>query len=153
MKKIFSPDKLLLMFVLISAFVSFFYLFKAFQDIGLNVRLDMRAEANITRWQIEEDGKGSKFIIGAFYEYFLDGVKHEGRTIFNDINFLNYSAALDGVKELSNKKLLASYSSKDVDFSKLDYRFKIKNSVYSFVSLGVLFYFLALRKRMKKFEC
>ena len=152
MKKVFKPSHVTLVFIVISAIVTFFYLWKAGQEIWLSRILDKRTEAHITQWQIDEESKSGKYIIGVFYEYFVDGIKHEGKTIFSKEKFLNYYAAIDAITKLSKMKLDVSYCSNDVHFSKIDHHFKIKDTIYFAISSTVLFYFFILRRGVKKFE-
>lgn len=152
MKKIISIDKAMIFFILISSFVFLFYFFKAMQDIRFYLVLDRQTQAHIVRWQLDEEKKSEKVILGVLYEYVSDGVKYEGQTIFRDKNFLNLQAAKDEVGKLSKRKLLVSYSSENPNLSYLDYHFKVKRILYSAISLAVLIYFIILGRKLKKFE-
>lgn len=152
MKKLVSSSSIVLAFILIPGVLSFVYLWKSLIDINLSLKLDKETQSYITRFQIDEEVKKDKFIVGVSYEYYVDGNKYVGKTLFSKRKFLSYFAAMDAINKLSNNPPKVSYSSKDVTFSQLDHHFSFKNSIYFCISFGVLVYFIVLRRSFKKFE-
>ena len=151
MKFILRSNYLVIVLIIISSFITFYYMWNAAADLRRLSILDRQAEGIVTRWQINEK-KGGKYFIGASYEYDVDGSRHEGVTIFSNFKFLNYYAALDMVKKLSKDKLKVWYSSKNTYLSTLEYRFSAKNTIYFVVSFFVLLYFLFLTRYIKNME-
>ena len=149
MKNIFKSSNIITILIILSAVTSLYFLWKSVVDIRMRNILDKKTPASITDWQINEKDEGIYFI-GVSYNYSVDNKKHEGKTIFSKQKFLNYYAALDTISKLSKQDLMVWYSSKNIHLSTIDYRFQVKNLLYFFIAISVLFYFVLLKNNMIK---
>lgn len=149
MKRLLKSNLTLFFLIMLSAGVMCFYLSKSIMDVGRYTLLNGRSKAFITGWQIDEEKEG-EYIVGATYDFDIDGKKHQGQKMFNERKFFNYYAALDAIIKLSKQDLHVWYSSKNHNLSELNFHFKVKNLVYFFLSFSLLFYFVLIAKRIKK---
>ncbi len=138
--------------ITVICFAGLIFLFFAIRSIfSLNdyYALDRKTAADVFSWEIRKIK--DYYYLAAHYKYDTGHGKKEAETVL-DGRFLNYSAAFDALQQFAKRDYMAFYASKAPQKVTILKDFSLKNLIYTFVSFGVLIYFLILKRRFQKFN-
>lgn len=131
--------------VIVTALISVFFLGKASVGVSDYFSLDRKARAFPEGWKIE-DRDSSSYAILVSYHFFVEKERFEGQIEFAKPYFLNKEFAEKAVKKLSSQSWEVFFSEKDPLKNSLQREFPFKLCIHAFLILGVLVYFIFLKK-------
>jgi hypothetical protein len=131
--------------LILTSLLSVFFIGKMAREMVAYFSLDQQGKALAVKWEVVEKSP-SAFALAASY-HFLDGDRlFEGFTEFPKPYCLNRLAAENVIREFASKEWNVFYKSSDAAFSSLQKMFPFKVVFQAILTLGVLVYFLVLKK-------
>jgi hypothetical protein len=120
-----------------------------FSAIALNnlfnfALLNAETPAQITQWQVREISS-SRFAIEADYTFQVHGVPYQGKTKFEDPQFLNRYAAETHIRVMDSKSWKTWYRDSNPTRCNLEKEFPKKSCLQALLTVGVCAYFFLSR--------
>lgn len=125
--------------------VSLFTLGKASYGCLKYVLLSGKENAYIDKWEIEEKNSSS-FAIEISYHFFINEKKVMGKTELAKPFFLSRKAAEEAIKTLEKKSWSVFFSPSRIEINTLQRHFPFRDCIHALLSIGVVIYFLLLRR-------
>jgi len=112
------------------------------------IRLNAKAQASVTTVQVCTLS-ASRFAIEASYRYEVGGVTYNGKTKFENPQFMNHFAAEHYAKLLSARRWETWYRQGDPAISSLERQFPQKRCLQALLTVGVFAYFYFARGMLR----
>jgi hypothetical protein len=108
-------------------------------------KLSRPVSAQVVEWKVQEISPSS-FAIEALYTYEVQGKRYSGKTLFDKPIYLNPYAAASDLKKWEALTWQAWIQPSHPEISSLQRNFPSKKIVHALLTLGVVLYFLFLRR-------
>lgn len=131
--------------LVVTALVSVFFLGKASIGIWGFFSLDGKSKALIEGFKIEEKDS-SAYALLVSYHFFVGKERVEGQVELVKPYFLNRESAEKAIKKLSSQEWEVFFSTGKVQKNSLQRVFPFLPCIHAFLVLGILVYFIFLRK-------
>ncbi len=112
--------------------------------------LNAQAPAQILNWQVC-DLSSSRYAVSADYQFTINGVVYDGKTVFENPHYLNRFAAEHSIRHHSNHSWKAWYRESNPLRSSLEREFPMKKCLHALLTLGVFGYFFFARGMVSRF--
>jgi hypothetical protein len=122
------------------------FLISAALDLWGYLRLEKKSIATVDKWRIIEKSS-SQFALRASYTFNVQGKTYQGKTILSKPYHLNRISAEKQVKIYTAQQWPVWYQPSHPKNSSIEHIFPFKKCFYSFMLLGIFFYFIYLRNR------
>lgn len=142
-------NKILCGLLIITALVSVFFLGKACLGTIGYFSLDGKTKAFVDSWQMEEKDPAS-FALKACYHFFIGEEKVLGQTEFMKPYFFNKESAEKAIKKLRVQEWEVFYSTSKKQKNSLQKAFPFQDCIHAFLTLGILIYFIFLKKWLER---
>ena len=142
--------KLWLVLLIVSGGIALWFSGIALVGLWDFTQLDARTPATVLKWEIQ-DLSSSRFAIAADYRYEVKGASYNGKTVFENLQFLNRFAAENQVKQIEDKRWEAWYSQCNPFHSSLEREFPQKQCLQALLTVGVFAYFYFARSMLLRF--
>lgn len=110
-------------------------------------RLGTSAPAKVTDWGVKELSS-SQFGVEVCFEFEAAGKSFRGKTLFDSPVYLNPFSAEEAIKSLKKEAFAVWFQSSDPSMCSLQKEFPLKSLVNALVTLGVVFYFISISKKL-----
>jgi hypothetical protein len=107
--------------------------------------LNAQTSVKILNWQVCEL-TSSRFALEADYQFELNGVTYDGKTIFENPQFLNRFAAENYMRINGSQSWKTWYWTSHPTYNSLEKEFPRKQCLHALLTLGVFVYFLFARR-------
>jgi 4-amino-4-deoxy-L-arabinose transferase-like glycosyltransferase len=135
--------------VILTALVSIWFLSKALWQLWGYFSLNAQTKAEVFEWKVVEKSS-AQFRIEAQYHFHVQDIRHEGKTQFSDLSFLNPYAAEGAIDKLKHQDWTAWYNQNDPNKSSLQKIVPFKACFHAILTLGVLVYFFFLKNFLRR---
>lgn len=125
--------------------ISLFTLGKASYGCLKYVLLSSKQNAYIDNWKIEEKNSSS-FSIEISYHFFINDKKVLGKTELAKPFFLSRKAAEEAVETLQKKSWSVFFPPSHIEMNTLQRHFPFRDCIHALLSIGVVIYFLILKR-------
>lgn len=129
--------------VILAAGVALWFCVIAGYQLYHYLRLGSCAEAKVVAWNVKELDS-SRFAIESIFEFQVDGVPYQGKSLLTSPIYLNPFAADEAIKLRDKEALFVWYQASNPLISSLSKEFPLKSFLHALLTLGVLLYFLSI---------
>lgn len=131
--------------LILTSLVSTWFVGGALFQVWRYFSLDQQAKAHIRSWEVVESHSG-RYAVEAEYDFLVKNTLYEGRMLFSHLYFISPSAAESAIAEMNKQSWMAWYQAGDPSCHSLQRLFPFKASIHAILTLGVLVYFLFLKR-------
>ncbi len=130
---------------IITALISVVFIVKSARN------LDTTGKAVLMDWKVVEKDSSS-FALLVSYKFLDEGKEVEGAIELAKPYFFNVPSAINAIETLSKKDWDVFYRKADPKKNSLQKFFPFKSCIQAILTLGVLVYFVVLRKMVRRFS-
>ncbi len=129
--------------------VFLFFFVKAGKQVGEYLSLNTQTRALVENWQIIRKAEDS-FAIEVSYQFYVKDREFVGKTEFIKPYFPNEESARKAIQKLSLQPWAVFFHKENPEKSSLQRKFPFQGCIHAFLVLGLLVYFVFLKKWLEK---